>query len=201
MNRWTKTRAMDADTSDDAQGDASIGVQVDADAVPLGSTRGVASIEVRVQADDFDTGLELERMRVGPHVGAIVSFTGLVRDDNEVAGRRERVGTLTLEHYPGMTERALEAIAAEAGERWSLIGLVVVHRYGTLQPTDRIVFVAASAPHRGDAFAACDFVMDYLKTRAPFWKKETTEAGERWVESRASDDRAAMRWQAPDRAP
>ena len=155
-------------------------------------------ITIRVQPDDFDEGVELARMRVGkPQVGAIVSFTGLVRDDNEVAGRRERIGALTLEHYPGMTERALEAITAEAVGRWSLVDLVVIHRHGTLRPTDRIVFVAASSAHRGDAFAACDFVMDYLKTRAPFWKKESTDAGERWVESRDVDDVAASRWQQP----
>ena len=158
-------------------------------------------IDIRVQVDDFDEGVELARMRVDkPQVGAIVSFTGLVRDDNEVAGRRERIATLTLEHYPGMTERALETIAAEAVARWSLVDLVVIHRVGTMRPTDRIVFVAAGSAHRGDAFAACDFVMDYLKTRAPFWKKESTEAGDRWVESREADDAAAARWQRPTEA-
>ena len=156
----------------------------------------MASI-VRVQADDFDVGVELTALRVGkPEVGAIASFIGIVRDLNAVAGENARVGSLTLEHYPGMTERALESICAEAATRWSLVDLLVIHRHGTLLPTDQIVLVAASSAHRGEALDACAFVMDYLKTRAPFWKKETTDRGERWVEARDSDHAAAERWQA-----
>ncbi len=154
------------------------------------------AVTVRVQIDDFEPGAELARLRVGkPEVGAIASFIGTVRDVN-ATDDRVRVASLTLEYYPGMTERALESICVEAAERWSLIDVVVVHRHGTLRPTDQIVFVAASAAHRGEAFEACNFVMDYLKTRAPFWKKEATDAGVRWVESRASDDAAAERWDA-----
>jgi molybdopterin synthase catalytic subunit len=153
------------------------------------------AIVVKVQAGDFDVGAELAAMRIGrPEVGAIASFIGIVRDVNAVAGERSTVGALTLEHYPGMTERALEAICAEASGRWSLVDLLVIHRHGRLLPTDQIVFVAASAAHRGEAFDACNFVMDYLKTQAPFWKKETTDRGERWVEARDSDVAAAARW-------
>lgn len=149
---------------------------------------------MRVQAEDFDAGVELARLRVDPAVGAVVSFTGLVRDANEVAGTTARVGALTLEHYPGMTERSLVAICDAALARWSLVDVVVIHRVGRLVPTDQIVFVAASSAHRGDAFAACDFVMDYLKRDAPFWKKEDTDAGARWVEARQADADAASRW-------
>jgi molybdopterin synthase catalytic subunit len=152
---------------------------------------------VRVQAEDFDVGAELAALRIGkPEVGAVASFIGIVRDLNAVAGDAARVGSLTLEHYPGMTERALESICAEAATRWSLVDLLVIHRYGTLLPTDQIVLVAASSAHRGEALDACAFVMDYLKTRAPFWKKETTDHGERWVEARDTDHIAAERWQA-----
>ncbi len=151
---------------------------------------------VRVQTGDFDVGAELAAMRIGkPAVGAIASFIGIVRDLNAVDGDdRSQVGSLTLEHYPGMTERSLEAICADASARWSLIDLLVIHRVGRLAPTDQIVLVAASSAHRGEAFEACNFVMDYLKTQAPFWKKETTDRGERWVEARASDEVAAARW-------
>jgi len=151
---------------------------------------------VRVQIEDFDVGAELAALRLGkPEVGAIASFIGIVRDLNVVAGDAgSQVGSLTLEHYPGMTERSLEAICADASSRWSLIDLLLIHRHGTLRPTDQIVLVAASSAHRGNAFDACSFVMDYLKTQAPFWKKETTDRGERWVEARDSDDVAAARW-------
>ena len=157
------------------------------------------AVVVRVQVEDFDAGVELAALRVGkPSVGAIASFVGIVRDRNEVAGvdggGDARVATLTLEHYPGMTERELARIGDEAARRWSLIDALVIHRVGTLAPTDQIVFVATSAPHRGDAFDACAFLMDYLKTQAPFWKKEATAVGERWVEARASDAAAAARW-------
>jgi molybdopterin synthase catalytic subunit len=140
---------------------------------------------VRVQ----DRGLRCRaRNRTAPRsdarVGAVASFVGLVRDENDAA----TVRTLTLEHYPGMTEKALHGIVDEARRRWSIYDAVVIHRVGELSPTDQIVLVAVSSAHRGDAFAACEFIIDYLKTQAPFWKKELTPDGERWVEARASDD-------------
>jgi molybdopterin synthase catalytic subunit len=146
---------------------------------------------VRVQTEDFDVAQELKRLRDGnPAVGAVAAFIGVVRDLNDST----EVRTLTLEHYPGMTEKALEGIVAEATRRWDVYDALVVHRVGGLEPTDQIVLVAVASAHRGEAFAACEFIMDYLKTRAPFWKKEDTAAGERWVEARASDDDAAARW-------
>jgi molybdopterin synthase catalytic subunit len=147
---------------------------------------------VRVQEADFDTGLELDALTRGRRdVGALASFVGLVRDTNAGAN----VSAMTLEHYPGMTERALESICAQAHARWDLIDTLVIHRVGALQPGDRIVLVGVSSAHRGDAFAACEFVMDYLKTRAPFWKREDTPQGSRWVKARASDDAAADKWE------
>ena len=136
---------------------------------------------IRVQTADFDPGLELEQLRRDNpgQSGAIVSFTGLVRDLN--AG--EHIEQMMLEHYPGMTEKALTAIEQEAQSRWSLAGTLIIHRVGPLQPNDRIVFVAAASAHRKEAFRACEFMIDTLKTRAPFWKKETTPAGDRWVEA------------------
>lgn len=146
---------------------------------------------VRVQTEDFDIGAEIAKLRAGrANVGAIASFIGTVRDINEGSG----VSTMTLEHYPGMTERSLEDICAQAKTRWRLDDCLVIHRYGELRPMDQIVLVVTTSAHRGDAFDACQFVMDYLKTQAPFWKKETTPGGERWVESRDSDDEAAARW-------
>jgi molybdopterin synthase catalytic subunit len=146
---------------------------------------------VRVQTEDFDAGAEIAALRRGdPKIGAVASFIGVVRDLND----GESVGKMTLEHYPGMTEKALEAIVAEARSRWDIIDVTVVHRVGELKPTDQIVLVVVAGGHRGEAFAACEFIMDYLKTRAPFWKKEETPGGERWVEARASDDDAAERW-------
>ena len=146
---------------------------------------------IRVQTEAFDVAAVIDELRAGnPAVGAIASFIGLVRDVNDGAA----VATMTLEHYPGMTEKALQAIVAEAGERWDLIGVRVVHRVGELHPTDPIVLVAVAAAHRDQAFQACEFVMDFLKTRAPFWKKEQNSQGARWVESRTSDSRAAERW-------
>jgi molybdopterin synthase catalytic subunit len=146
---------------------------------------------VRIQNEDFDVGAEVAAMRRGnPAVGAIASFVGVVRDANE----GDAVSEMTLEHYPGMTEKAIEAIVVQAKSHWKIIDSLVVHRVGVLRPTDQIVLVVVSATHRGDAFAACEFVMDYLKTRAPFWKKERTGAGPRWVDARASDDIAAERW-------
>jgi molybdopterin synthase catalytic subunit len=149
---------------------------------------------VRVQTADFDAGREIAALRAGDaRVGAIATFIGTVRDVNDAA----HVSTLTLEHYPGMTEKALEAIVAEATRRFDIFDALVIHRVGTLAPTDQIVLVAVTSAHRGDAFDACRFLMDYLKTRAPFWKKETTPQGTRWVDARASDDEAAARWEPP----
>lgn len=146
---------------------------------------------VRVQTGDFDAGAEILRLRQGnPKVGAIASFIGLVRDVND----GEAVSGMTLEHYPGMTEKALENIVSEARSRWDILDALIVHRVGPLLPTDQIVLVVVSGAHRGDAFEACEFIMDYLKTRAPFWKKEATGGGDRWVEARVSDDIAAERW-------
>ncbi|MFO1199838.1 MAG: molybdopterin synthase catalytic subunit MoaE [Burkholderiaceae bacterium] len=148
---------------------------------------------VRVQPQDFDAGAEIAALRAGDaRVGAVAAFVGTVRDVNDGDG----VSTLTLEHYPGMTERALEEIVAQARERWDVLECLVVHRVGELRPLDQIVLVVVTSAHRGEAFAACEFVMDYLKTQAPFWKKEATPRGERWVDARASDDDAAARWEA-----
>jgi molybdopterin synthase catalytic subunit len=146
---------------------------------------------VRVQSEDFDVGRELDALTRGRNdVGGLASFVGLVRDAND----GQAIRGMTLEHYPGMTEKALEEICAQAAEKWKVLDMVVIHRVGALVPGDRIVLVGVASAHRGDAFAACEFIMDYLKTRAPFWKKEDTPAGERWVETRASDDVAAARW-------
>lgn len=151
---------------------------------------------VRVQEADFDVGVELAALRrQDSRVGAVVSFVGIVRDGNEGSG----VSELTLEHYPGMTERALATIVDEARERWAIIDALVIHRVGRLLPTDQIVFVAVSSAHRGEAFAACEFIMDYLKTQAPFWKRELTADGARWVDARVADDQAAERWRRPHR--
>jgi molybdopterin synthase catalytic subunit len=148
-------------------------------------------LEVRVQAEPFDPSAEQDAMHRGqPQVGALVAFVGLMRDINENA----KVRSMTLEHYPGMTERALGAIAAEADRRWQLEGVRIVHRVGRLEPQDPIVLVAVSSRHRGDAFRACEFIIDYLKTEAPFWKKEETADGDRWVDARSSDDAAKSRW-------
>ncbi len=146
---------------------------------------------VRVQTADFDLGVEVATLRAGnPGVGAVASFIGCVRDLND----GDAVSGMFLEHYPGMTERELTQICETAAARWSVFDTLVVHRVGALQPLDQIVLVAVSSAHRGDAFRACEFIMDYLKTRAPFWKREATPAGSRWVEARASDDAAAARW-------
>lgn len=148
-------------------------------------------VHIRVQTEAFDVGAIIAALGAGnPAVGAIASFVGLVRDVNDEAP----VATMTLEHYPGMTEKALEAIVAEAQTRWDLIDVAVVHRVGALKPTDPIVLVAVASAHRGDAFQACEFIMDFLKTRAPFWKKEENSRGTRWVASRDSDGHAADRW-------
>jgi len=143
-------------------------------------------MRISVQREDFDLSKEVDALRRDPKVGAIASFVGQVRE----------VG-MTLEHYPGMTEKALAGIVEEAKARWQVKDCTVIHRYGELAPTDQIVLVAVASAHRGDAFAACEFIMDYLKTQAPFWKKE---AGKGWVEAKASDDAAAERW-AQDKKP
>jgi molybdopterin synthase catalytic subunit len=137
-------------------------------------------MKVSVQQDDFDLSVEVRQISRNPKIGAVASFVGQVRDVE-----------MTLEHYPGMTQKAIEKIVAEAAGRWQVMDCIVIHRYGVLKPADQIVLVAVASAHRGDAFAACEFIMDYLKTQAPFWKKE---AGKGWVEAQASDDAAAGRW-------
>ena len=146
---------------------------------------------VRIQKEDFDVSVEIARLREGnPKVGAVASFVGIVRDLNE----GDAVASLTLEHYPGMTEKSVEKIVVEARDRWDIYDALVIHRVGVLKPLDQIVLVVVSSAHRGESFKACEFLMDYLKTRAPFWKKEQTPNGGRWVDARASDDAAAERW-------
>ena len=148
---------------------------------------------VRVQTSDFDAGREIAALRAGDaRVGAVASFIGTGRDLSDATA----VSGLTLEHYPGMTEKALEAILADARARFDIFDGLVIHRVGELKPTDQIVLVVVTSAHRGDAFDACRFLMDYLKTKAPFWKRESTTAGDRWVEARAGDDDAAARWDA-----
>ncbi len=150
-----------------------------------------SSKHIRVQTEDFDVGKELAQLRAGrAEIGALAAFVGLVRDINDGSS----VGGMVLEHYPAMTQKAREGIAAQARQRWNIFDALVVHRVGHLQPTDQIVLVAVTSAHRGDAFQACEFIMDYLKTQAPFWRKEATPEGSRWVEARASDDAAAARW-------
>jgi len=151
-------------------------------------------MKIVVQREDFDSGAAIEAIARGnPKVGAIAAFVGLVRDVNEGAAVR----AMTLEHYPGMTENAIAGIVDQVRSRWDVLDCTVVHRYGELRPNDRIVLVVVASGHRGDAFAACEFIMDFLKTRAPFWKKEQTPEGARWVEARSSDDAAAQRWSEP----
>jgi len=146
---------------------------------------------VRIQTADFDAGAEIAALRRGnPRIGAVASFIGVVRDVNE----DQAVSVMTLEHYPGMTEKAIEEIIGQARSRWNVLNVLVIHRVGQLRPMDQIVLVAVAGAHRGDAFAACEFIMDYLKTRAPFWKKEQAGTGARWVEARETDGIAAERW-------
>ncbi|MCF8152243.1 MAG: molybdopterin synthase catalytic subunit MoaE [Sulfuritalea sp.] len=162
-------------------------------------------MSVSVQEADFDVGAEIAALSAGREdVGAVASFVGLVRADKAAMEKlgdgdtapndATAVQAMTLEHYPGMTEKALDAIVAQAHGRWDVFGVRVIHRVGRLLPGDRIVFVAVASAHRGDAFAACEFIMDYLKTQAPFWKKEETPAGGNWVDARESDNEAAERW-------
>ena len=146
---------------------------------------------IRIQEQDFDLGTEIRYLRAGqPQVGAVVAFIGTVRDMNDGA----HVAEMVLEYYPGMTEKSIQTIVDRAHLRWQLVGTLVIHRIGPLLPQDQIVLVAATSAHRGEAFAACEFIMDYLKTEAPFWKKEQTPDGARWVDARAVDDAAIAKW-------
>jgi molybdopterin synthase catalytic subunit len=148
--------------------------------------------QVRIQTEDFDLTSEVALLRAAnPKIGAVVTFVGAVRDLNEGAS----VAEMELEHYPGMTEGAINNIIEQAKLRWPTFGALVIHRVGPLKPLDQIVLVAATAAHRGEAFAACEFIIDYLKTEAPFWKKELTPEGARWVDARVSDDQALAKWQ------
>jgi molybdopterin synthase catalytic subunit len=140
-------------------------------------------MKISVQREDFDLGLEVRNLSKNAKIGAVASFVGVVREV-----------PMTLEHYAGMTEREITKIVQEAKARWQVMDCTVIHRFGELKPTDPIVLVAVASAHRGDAFAACEFIMDYLKTRAPFWKKEQRPDGAHWVEARSSDDEAAGRW-------
>ncbi|WP_421708448.1 molybdenum cofactor biosynthesis protein MoaE [Algihabitans sp.] len=153
---------------------------------------------VRVQREDFDLGAELRALTRGNRrVGGLTSFVGLVRDMAETPD----LAAMTLEHYPGMTERMLERIEAEAQARWPLEASLIVHRYGRMEPGEQIVLVACASPHREAAFEACHFLIDWLKTKAPFWKvEETRDGGQSWVEARSSDDEAAARWRQDDKA-
>ena len=147
---------------------------------------------IRIQEKDFDVSTEIATIRKGdPRVGAVVSFLGTVRDMNEGS----QVQELTLEHYAGMTEKALQEIVDQAKSRWDIYQSLVIHRIGPLLPEDQIVLVAVTSAHRAEAFAACEFIMDYLKTAAPFWKKENTPEGTRWVDARVTDDAAMARWE------
>jgi molybdopterin synthase catalytic subunit len=151
----------------------------------------MAAPRVSVQTADFDLGAEIATLRRDDaSVGAVASFVGTVRDRNDGLG----IAAMELEHYPGMTERAIEAMIDAATARFAIRGARVIHRVGLLQPLDQIMMVAVTAAHRGNAFQACEFLMDYLKTQAPFWKKETTPEGARWVDARSSDDAALARW-------
>ena len=148
-------------------------------------------VRVLVQSEPFDTGREIARLyEETSGVGAVASFLGVVRNEND----ERSVGSMRLEHYPGMTERAIEGIVRDAFARWSVSAVTVIHRVGTLSPGDPIVLVAAASSHRGDAFQACEFIMDFLKTKAPLWKKESTPSGECWVGTRGSDFEALERW-------
>lgn len=146
---------------------------------------------IRVQGEDFDFGREIAQLRASdPKIGALVSFLGTVRDLNDGAA----VSEMELEHYPGMTEKALEEIVHKAKQRWNIVEALVIHRIGPLKPLEQIVLVAVTSAHRGEAFAACEFIIDYLKMQAPFWKKEQTSAGARWVDARVIDDIALKKW-------
>ena len=148
-------------------------------------------MSIRIQTEDFDLSTEIAALRAQqPQVGAVVSFVGTVRDLNDGAA----VTAMELEHYPGMTEKSLQGIIEQAQARWAFLDALVIHRVGPLLPLDQIVLVAVTAAHRGEAFAACEFIMDYLKTDAPFWKKEQTPDGARWVDARDTDTAARSKW-------
>jgi molybdopterin synthase catalytic subunit len=148
-------------------------------------------VPIRIQQEDFDMSVEVAALRQGDaRVGAVVSFLGTVRDMNDGSA----VKGMTLEHYPGMTEKALQEIIDQAQARWDVYQTLVIHRVGLMQPEEQIVLVAVTSAHRGEAFAACEFIMDYLKTAAPFWKKEDTPDGSRWVDARLTDETAMARW-------
>jgi molybdopterin synthase catalytic subunit len=150
-----------------------------------------ANTRVSIQTEDFDLSAEVARLRAGEKgVGAVCTFVGTVRDRND----GQSVSTMELEHYPGMTEKAIEEMIDEAHRRFDIFGARVIHRVGLLQPLDQIVLVAVTSAHRGESFQACEFLMDYLKTQAPFWKKEQTPGGARWVDARVSDDAALAKW-------
>ena len=154
-------------------------------------------MSVRVQTSDFDLSTEVAQLRAAnPKVGAIVTFVGTVRDINDGSA----VAEMELEHYPGMTEKALQDIVTRAAARWDIFDALVVHRVGPLPPLAQIVLVAVTSAHRGEAFAACEFIIDYLKTEAPFWKKEQTPQGARWVDARVTDDQALAKWDPPSGA-
>ena len=147
---------------------------------------------VRIQTEDFDLSQEIKQLRAGDaRVGAVATFVGTVRDRNDGSD----VAAMTLEHYPGMTEKSLEEIIEKAKARWDIFDVLIIHRVGPLNIEDQIVLTAVTSAHRGEAFAACEYVMDYLKTLAPFWKKEDTPKGARWVDARLSDDEALKKWQ------
>ena len=147
---------------------------------------------VRIQTQDFDLSQEVKQLRAGDaRVGAVATFVGTVRDRNDGSD----VAAMTLEHYPGMTEKSLEEIIEKAKARWDIFDVLIIHRVGSLNIEDQIVLTAVTSAHRGEAFAACEYVMDYLKTLAPFWKKEDTPEGARWVDARLSDDEALKKWQ------
>lgn len=147
-------------------------------------------MKIIVQTEDFNVETETSLLRSKPNVGAVVLFVGCVRDINE----NSNVASMTLQHYPGMTEKSITSIVNKAKERWDIEDATVIHRIGTLKPTDQIVFVGVSSMHRGEAFKACEFIIDYLKTEAPFWKKETCPEGQRWVQARDSDEHTKKRW-------
>jgi len=148
-------------------------------------------VSVKVQSEDFNSQVVVDALRTGrADIGAVVTFVGLVRD----LAQSESISAMELEHYPGMTEKALQDIVEQAHQRWQLQGATIIHRVGKLKPAEQIVMVAVASPHRGEAFQACEFMMDFLKTRAPFWKKEYTEQGAHWVDARESDDAALKRW-------
>tara|TARA_A100001037_G_scaffold306655_1_gene353702 strand:+ start:1368 stop:1847 length:480 start_codon:yes stop_codon:yes gene_type:complete len=156
---------------------------------------------IRVQQEDFDLGAEIAALtRDKTAIGGVASFVGMVRDMAPVSGVDSPINAMTLEHYPGMTEKKLAEIEAEANKRWPLEASLIIHRYGRLEPGDQIVLVACASAHRQAAFDACQFLMDWLKTDAPFWKLEDTDTGEVWVAARESDDEAAARWNRKPKA-